>query len=226
MTRWQRFREGWTRQDVFTAVIAVATVAIFWTGCNQWRTMSRELLDSENLSRAFVYEIGFAGNAITDSHTNQLTKMQFFAQWRNSGTTPTKRGYGWVNKYVSANPIPTDFAYPNYTSDGNLISHPCKRLFVPPQSVVLNVPEEIDAATLLAVQAHRQHLYFYGWVAYDDVLAHSKRHITRFCYEMTDIEISGTPVNRIDFLLGPCADDKQTCIDEECEKGDEPECAE
>ena len=126
----RKFWEACTAQNVFTFVIAAATVGVYLVARNQWKVMDRQTTNSEQVQRAFVFANGFvAMPAEVDPKTGVPKQVNLYAQWKNSGTTPTSRGFSWVNHLVSATEMSKDFGYPNYDDDGAVIDHPCKPMF-------------------------------------------------------------------------------------------------
>src|SRR3984893_5166369 len=192
----KRFWEACTAQNVFTFVIALATVGIYCVAVNQWRVTSRQTTDSEQVQRASVYADGVAAVVVnTDPTTGALADFNMFVLWKNSGTTPTAKAFAWINHVNPEAEIPKDFAYPNYDESGTVVAHACKATTFHPTgggNAILSIPFKVSMDTMLQVHNHQQHFYIYGWAKYEDVFAarSDPARISRFCYEMADANIA------------------------------------
>ncbi len=101
--------------------------------------------------------------------------------WANSGNTPTK-GLSINTTYrILDEPLPKDYDFPQSRED--LIP-----TIAGPKSMVDAVPGTIDSEDLEAVQKGTKYFYIWGWAEYHDIFEGTKKHVTRFCNQLTHVD--------------------------------------
>ncbi|HJV83910.1 MAG TPA: hypothetical protein VJ698_00425 [Noviherbaspirillum sp.] len=101
--------------------------------------------------------------------------------WANSGNTPTKGlSINTTYRLLDA-PLPQDFDFPHARED--LIP-----TIAGPKSMVEAVPGTLSSEDLEAVQQGKKFFYIWGWAEYHDIFEGTKKHITRFCNQLTEVE--------------------------------------
>ncbi len=220
------------RAAVWGAFIYAAIAVFQWLEMNKTVTQTQELVKSANIQvekmiesnrtnrealtsvqRAFITAGNMAVGRFVDS--NKVTKFQFFAQWENSGVTPTRRAIQHVSYKPDVKPLPKNFSYPDLWSE----EEPKKNvpfIFGPKQSI-FSSQFLIDPVIIEAVKSRKLHLYFWGWLRYFDIFENTPEHITRFCREYF---VDGDPLNpSLNFqnrFVSSCPN--YDCIDNECKQ--------
>jgi len=151
----------------------------------QWATIrgqSRIMRDQlESAQRAFVFLRTFEYTRIVDQHTGQPTLFEFMPQWENSGITPTRGLFCHASMHWRDDPLPDDFAFPD---QGDQTQVPT---LIGPHGTMFGGPLRISPEILALVQSRTKYLYLYGWAKYRDVFKGTKQHITKFCFEVTEV---------------------------------------
>jgi hypothetical protein len=140
----------------------------------------------------------------------------------NGGNTPAFNVLNHVNTNTDFQRLPDDFDY----ADGevkhgvflNIVPRPGAAIVIGPHRSTgtggLSVPETI----IQKVNAGKAHVYFWGWLTYDDIFGCT--HKTEFCSEVVQRISEGK------FFISNC--EKHNCADEDCEDytpTNTPECS-
>jgi len=155
--------------------------------------------------RAFVYV--FKYNYGTDFNT-----LNFWMgpEWRNSGTTPTKKMRTHVVDKLMDIPLPPNFSYP---------AKEISTAFLGPQATIMGarVPDGgIPMPDIIKVMKGEKFLYLMGWVKYFDIFPGTKEHITRFCYNVNFVGDPQRGISSLTVMFSP--DEKNNCADEGCDE--------
>jgi hypothetical protein len=202
---WERFREP---LNLFTGVLALATMALVYVSDLQWRTLDKTDETWRAGERAFVFlthnGAGWQQAKMIDGEIVRL----FPVVWENSGNSPTR------NLVVELYCLPL---WPLTT--GNPTTLPTKptlrekRLLGPKQTIwggACNYPTSL----LNLVKANGYHLYIAATADYYDIF--DKHHWTEACFEL--INLSGTFEDLNVFPAHGINNCGRNCADEECEK--------
>jgi hypothetical protein len=184
----------------------------------QWRVMkesneiNRDALQS--VQRAYVnFSTTIDINVMFDPITHKVDSWNFMIPVENSGTTPTRGMTAHVERYESKGKMPDDFAFPDTPGV------PSQLIVLGPKANTRMSPVGVRPESIEALESIPRgwHVYFYGWAKYHDVFARTPEHITKFCYELA--QINGSP-------YAPKAGEKpytyyetcprHNCTDEEC----------
>jgi hypothetical protein len=162
------------------------------------------------IQRAFVFVTKFDVTRLpAPPGSNQLDgSMRFAFQWENGGNTPTKDMSTHISERWFPQSLPADFAFPDYPEGGGPF-----RMLVGPKADARSAPIFVSAHDILAIHAHKGHLYFWGWARYHDVFPGTEEHITRFCTEITDV-IGDLPKGNVNLQTANCP--RGNCYDGEC----------
>jgi hypothetical protein len=161
------------------------------------------------VQRAFISTPSFDANRLTAPGTSKMDgSMRFAFAWENGGTTPTKDMTMHISERWFPNPLPKDFDFADYPKG----SVPLK-MFVGPKASARSIPNFVSAHDIVAIHNHSGHLYFWGWARYKDVFPNTPEHVTRFCWELTDVngELGSGPIN---LQTAQCS--RGNCWDDEC----------
>jgi hypothetical protein len=208
----------------FTGVIALCTViyavvAYFqWTALIESNKINRDALES--VQRAYVnFSTAVETTIVLDPYTHKANTWKFTVPMENSGVTPTRRMIAHADQWNNHDRLPDDFTYPD---TGNLAPQliplgPKGKTGLGPISITPDVIEALESVPT----GGSWHLYFYGWAKYRDVFPGTPEHITKFCYEMT--QVSGNPYfpKKEEMYSYFSACPHHNCTDEEC-KAEKP----
>lgn len=185
-----------------TAALVLATAALAYYAFKQSRDMKTSIKISEEAAttsrqqvklsrealisteRAFVFVQNVESLWTADKATEAITKWTFFAVWKNSGKTPTRRLTSNINFWVGENagPIPADFDFPDYSAS--------QRSMIGPGAIMHGDRLDITVDQLQKIRAGTGHAYIWGWAEYNDVFDGTDRHRLEFCFE---IRVIGNP---------------------------------
>ncbi|WP_136419721.1 hypothetical protein [Herbaspirillum sp. ST 5-3] len=181
--------------DVLIAVFAGLLVLLGWEQARRMRDAVRVASDSASVAeksarvaedalisgqRAFMFIREIKTYLHHDPQTNHY-QWTIHPVWANSGNTPTK-GLSINTTYrLLDEPLPKDFDFPHARED--LIP-----TIAGPKSMVEAVPGTLSKEDLEAVQKGTKFFYIWGWAEYHDIFEGTKKHITRFCNQLTQIE--------------------------------------
>lgn len=123
--------------------------------------------------RAFVFCQNIPEMTILDERKIPTTFI-YRPEWRNSGTTPTKRMTVRTNWAKHRGDLPNDFAY-DYSGSPEV-------MFLGPQAVMFSNPVHISADNLVAAAKDETRIYIWGRVDYTDMFGAD--HYSQFCYRL------------------------------------------
>jgi hypothetical protein len=145
----------------------------------------------------------------------KVNEFNFYIQWKNSGTTPTKNmtfHHSWMPSVVA---LPKDFKFTDlWAPNEPKINTPS---FAGPQGRVRTTYTAIPPEIIKAVQEHKLRLYFWGWAKYRDVFKNTRPHISKYCTEVSDFK--GDPFDMdsshsVLMVTSNC--ETYNCHDDEC----------
>jgi hypothetical protein len=202
---WQKLFVGkaaaWTA--IFTLVLTVVAVLSYKN-----YTKTNEI--SVNTQRAFITLKSIQGMNLTDSKSQKLAGLQFFVEFENSGTTPTKNAFVQSNVQVWRTELPKGFGFEDLAKTGKHSS-----MSIGPKASVVSGPLNVDMDNLNDVMQKKSHLYFWGWVTYHDIFSNTPTRLTEFCSELEVFPVAGNPEKTMFWRPTPCSE--HNCFDEDCD---------
>jgi hypothetical protein len=144
--------------------------------------------------RAYVFCESITHVSTAKFGTEEVVKWVFFAVWKNSGKTPTRRGLSVVNKWHAVNKgdLPNRFDFPDYASP--------ERIIIGPNATMHSSAFEFTVEELDQIRSGFAKCYIWGWIDYNDVFEGTERHRSEFCFE---IVVTGNPIYRAGGFLYP-----------------------
>ncbi|WP_156164597.1 hypothetical protein [Bradyrhizobium sp. LTSP885] len=211
---------------LFTAILAVATVALVWVAALQWETLEntdhtiKETLQQNRDSlviqqRAFMTAKEIRFEPLTMFGIKGATWLADVF-WENSGNTPTK------NLTVIANCVS---GFEQLVDPANIPKEKRATTFrVTTISKAVFGPKQINRAGLCPVTSLDvilgqlgafTHLYVYGVAIYHDIFDQSSWRLTQFCFQAANFVVGGTESDpTMTGFVAPCP--VRNCTDEEC----------
>jgi hypothetical protein len=160
--------------NIFTAVLAISTVALTYIGWLQQYTLEKTAETLRAQERAFVYV-----DTINTSYANDGT-LWVMPVVKNSGTTPATGIALRTNWIQFQESIPTGYAYSDFDANGiPTIIPKFGAAIIAPQSTVFAPSAIIPKALIDLVKNGYRHLMVYGSIRYTDKFGQT--HITRYC---------------------------------------------
>ena len=208
--------ERWKfRVEILTliGIFCAAAVALY-----QWRAMvesnyiNREALIS--VQRAFVSFKTIKAVGIKDNN-ERITDWRFSIIWENTGATPTRFLRQHVNMYGPVKLLPSNFSFSDRGPSENRIA-----LIAAKATTSVNFPP-VPLVSLSKIKKGEYHLYFWGWASYRDIFEDSKAHLTKFCYELTEVSEDILKGKKGKFNFSICS--THNCIDKNCPDYDQTE---
>jgi hypothetical protein len=200
--------EKWSSEGVTAAAtlsIAVFTIVLVVVTNRQARLTKDALIYTQ---RAFVFVRNGQIAIGKDFKTDKVKNFKVSVTWENSGDTPTKNMRMMINRFVTPEPLPDDFDFPDYEI-GDI------HTLLGPKSTISSVPLEISTEEMRAVREDESHLYVWGWAEYGDVFPGTKRHRTEFCQKWW---VGGDLINASKFSAGFTWYHQHNGADGECMK--------
>jgi hypothetical protein len=142
-----------------------------------------------------------------DTVSKKVFVWRFAATFEDAGNTPIQNGRYVFNNRFLYKPMPKDFEFPDYFEP--------RALAIGPRDTKTSGPIDVPPHILKQVQERRLNLYFWGWVAYRDIFAESKVHVTEFCEELTTVPQDPT-VFTSGWQLLYSTGERHNCTDEDC----------
>jgi hypothetical protein len=211
---------GWERASViisgataFFTLLAFAAAAVYACIAS---SQLKQMIESNTLNRgalvsvqrAFVFVKDFDVSRKSDNNGQLTGGLRFAFHWENGGATPTNNMTSLISYKWYLKTPPLDFWHSEYgRSQG---------LFVGPKSVTRSVPIDVPYQDIQHVHDRKGHSYFWGWAKYRDTFSGTPEHITRFCYELT--EVNGDPLTNPNLNIQTASCERGNCADEECKE--------
>jgi hypothetical protein len=202
---WERFREP---LNLFTGVLALATVALVYVSGLQWRTLDKTDETWRAGERAYVFPAHNVAGWQAGQIKNGVIYRSFPAVWENSGTSPTR-------DLVAALYCPEVQSLPE-RNPIKLLNKPSATftLLPGPKQTTWSGACDIAAPNLKLVRDNGYHLYIAATANYFDIF--DEHHHTETCFEIGDItgdldDIKATP----QFAYRNCG---RNCADKECNR--------
>jgi hypothetical protein len=168
--------------------------------------LSRHALISTD--RAFLFPKGCVLQASTSVESKQIQHWLIYMQWENTGKTPPRYVRTQSVRTILPSRLPNDFDFSSFYVVADI------QLLIPPGNIIQSDRFIITLEQMDDIIAGKQHLYFFGWIEYDDVFEGTPRHRTEFCHYMTG---SGNPRNQETFSYRFSFHRKHNGADEECD---------
>jgi hypothetical protein len=180
--------------DVLIALFAGLLVLLGWMQARRLRETVSAARDSAEVAgksarlaqdalisgqRAFMFIREIRTYLNHDPATN-MHQWSIHPIWENSGNTPTK-GLSINTTYSLLNePLPDDYDFPHARED--LIP-----TIAGPKTMVEAVSGVISTEDLAAIQNGTKYFYIWGWAEYHDIFEDTRKHVTRFCNQLTHV---------------------------------------
>jgi hypothetical protein len=154
---------------------------------------------------------GFAPNLAPDGKS--VTGWKFQYGWTNSGHLPAKNLLTQFNMYLGDKQPQKGLDFSELPQSSTIQS------VIGPGSAFAMPESEVSIDDLKAVSLGQKHLFFWGWMVYEDGLSGKKR-LTEFCNDVTSLQFSNPnnptdPKTNIIAQWPPCQ--THNCYDDECE---------
>jgi hypothetical protein len=167
------------------------------------------------VQRAFVtFAQNLTVNAVTDEADRQkVVRWEFSPVMSNSGNTPTRHAMQVFNAKYGPPPLPDGFIFNDADIPVGMAPLP---FVLAPKDTKVGATLPIDASVLQNVRDGTSHLYFFGWVTYDDIF--KNHHISMLCKELMNVRGSPTSLNvplSWRQCIGPGT--RHNCSDDECD---------
>lgn len=163
-----------------------------------------------SVQRAFI-NVGqsLQENAVIVPGQKEINNWEFRPRFTNSGATPTRNAHNHGNFLPWGGPLPEHFPFPDIGQPG-----PDTPFILGPKEDVTGALLEVPIGTIKAVQDKTEHLYFYGWITYEDIFPKTSKHISMFCIELTDVrgELKTNTPHAMAWAVCPI----HNCADGEC----------
>jgi hypothetical protein len=179
---WERFREP---LNMFTGVLALATLALVYVSVLQWRTLDKTDETMRAGERAFVFVKMFQLGVVND--VQKITPML-----ENSGSTPANPLHWWISyKKTGVEGLPTNFKYPDFDTQGSEIVGKGNGIttYLGPHQTIYAETISIPITAMKDVREGRARVFVWGWLEYVDTFQTTLVHRTEFCQE---INVVGT----------------------------------
>jgi hypothetical protein len=213
---------------ILVAAIVSARVASFqWSAMVESNSISREAFTS--VQRAFITVSSFDTPVRLSDAPGQPNKQVkywwFIPNIKNSGNTPTKN----MKYFIGANcprelniavvkhmAVACDFTRQDIIDPVDLFNNPTFKdkedaAILGPQSAIALGGIGITEASIQAI-AKGFNLFIFGVISYNDIFPHTKKHITKFCYQAG---ANLSEKSEIVSTFGFCA--HWNCADDECD---------
>jgi len=200
---------------VFTGALVVVTIGLIQV-TNKVDETARQV------QRAFIHSTGITpAPRIADFKTNKIAFAGFNVGWKNTGATPTRNATTHTSVHFRKDPLPKGFDFPDLYPD--LTEHVPGHVVIGPQGNLSTTPINVSIQQVQAVHDRTGHLYFWGWVEYNDIFKGTQRHITKFCLEVTDVSTLNPAITDLTDPQGAFSAvqsicPENNCYDKECEK--------
>jgi len=170
-------------------------------------TIAQSRLDQ----RAFVnFGKLMQDNGVVTSEHPGIQVWEFRPYMGNSGDTPTRNAQVHANFLFLPTALPANFSFVDLDQG----SIPNTRFILGPKEDNVTGPLlSLPIYVLQAVKDKTAHLYFYGWLTYQDVFPKTPPHISMFCMELTDVRGQLADGSH-QFLYALCQ--HHNCADDEC----------
>jgi hypothetical protein len=145
---------------------------------------------------------------ITPEHPD-IQVWEFRPYIGNSGDTPTRNAQVYANFLPLPTPLPANFSFPDLDT-----TTPNTRFVLGPKENATGPLLSIPIALLQGVKDRTVHLYFYGWLTYQDVFQKTPPHMSMFCIELNDVR--GQMVQGTGYQFAWTLCQHHNCADDEC----------
>jgi hypothetical protein len=211
---------------LFTAVLAIATIALVWVAILQWDTLEKtdhtvkETLQQNRdalviQQRAFMTAKEVRFEPLTLFGIKGATWLANVF-WENSGNTPTKNLTIIANCVSGFEQLTDPARIPKAKQSTTFHTATItKAVFGPKQINRAGLCPVTSLDVLLGQFGAFTHLYVYGVAIYHDIFDQSSWRLTQFCFQAANFVIGGTEGDpTMTALVTPCV--VRNCTDEEC----------
>jgi hypothetical protein len=211
---------------LFTAILAVATVALVWVAALQWETLEKtdhtikETLQQNRdalviQQRAFMTAKEIRFEPLTVFGIKGATWLANVF-WENSGNTPTKNLTIIANCVSGFEQLTDPASIPKAKQATTFrVNTITKAVFGPKQINRAGICPVTSLDVVLGQFGAFTHLYVYGLAIYHDIFDQSSWRLTQFCFQASNFVIGGTDGEpTMTALVAPCV--VRNCTDEEC----------
>lgn len=145
-----------------------------------------------------------------------LTEVLVHFNMENTGTTPTRRLKSHINYMVSSQALPKDFIFRDVPMKDRT-GEELVPVIGPKSSSPLTAT--VSIADWRRLERQEVHIYFYGWVTYNDIFEKTPRHLTRFCFEVVSVGMATVAIGQEGAALRTdIISTRFNCYDEECKE--------
>jgi hypothetical protein len=123
----------------------------------------------------------------------------------NSGTTPTKDFIGAIHSVALLKPMDANYDFHDYEGGTNL--------FIGAKDSPEMRSEPIKFDDIVKAFERKEHVYIFGWANYNDVIPGTRRHVTKFCLELS---IGSDPRKNLNPPTWYNLTSFHNCADDEC----------
>jgi len=163
--------------------------------------------------RATVNISGPVWAKIQSPDGKSIAGWRFLFSWGNSGRTPANNAVYQTNLYIG------DVRPEKGLDFGTLPQSPTLSFVLGPNATYGVQNMDISIEQLKEVADGKKHMFFWGWIAYDDGIPHTPRRLTEYCMDVTSLSFSkpNDLTNPTDELIAnwpPCK--THYCYDDQC----------
>jgi hypothetical protein len=204
---WERFRDT---LNMFTGVLALATLALVYVSALQWSTLEKTDETARASERAFVFPAQNHVQWLPAVKNKDVVTREFPVVWENSGNSPT---VNLVIETYCLSPVPLSEANPIMGIHDPVIH--VQRLLGPKQTTwggtcIYNA-DQLDS-----VKNSGYHLYIASTADYFDIF--DKHHYTETCIELVSLSKDDKFEDINVMPRGDLTACGRNCADKECDK--------
>jgi hypothetical protein len=141
------------------------------------------------------------------------TSLEVYADWENSGATPTKKLLMDASYQYFPSGLPAHFDFPDL---GRRTGQGPYRAILGPKATVSGSHVSIPFALEEELADGKLHLFMWGWARYRDTFLNTKPHLTKYCWEVVIRRVSGARPGPDVLQSGTSFCPVHNCYDEEC----------
>jgi hypothetical protein len=167
-----------------------------------------------NAQRAFVFVASFEANQLGGDF------FTVAANWKNSGTTPTKNLIIYSFWKYFPEGLLKDYRFPDLSEDGKELVGPAPPFssLIGPQGNVSGRLFPIPMAIIKAIGDGKGAIYLWGRAEYNDIFPNTPRHITKYCNKIATVAQANTGGQPSGMVVTFPTHPTGNCADEECGK--------
>jgi len=213
MRIWDKYVSGkaadWTA--IFTGLLAIFTIVLVVYTAKLSCIASEANKISVATQRAFVNFLTIMPMKAMSPDGKRVEGINFFVNWTNSGTTPTRTAFSNVNIQPWRSGLPKGFDYAD-------VKEVEKRAYVFGPKATLAQLVGITIEEAKDVREGKSHLYCWGSTVYKDFFPETPDRLTEFCEEITILSVKPDDITdasaALNLIIVPC--EQHNCYDEDC----------